>query len=482
MSQTSLKKNAALNMLKSVMSIIFPLITFPYASRILLPEGIGRVNFANSVISYFSVFATLGISSYAVREAAKRREDRTALSIFVKEIFVLNAISTSVSFVVLGITLVFVQKLHGYLLLLAISSSQLLFDLVGLPWLYVAEEEYEYITLRQIFFQIFGLIFLFLFVRTKEDLNWYCAMGVLTNVGSNVCNFIHSRKYVDWGCKGKLDVAARVKPALVFFGMTVVTSVYTILDTSMLGFLSDDTQVGYYTAANKLNKLVFGIFSAAIAVLLPRLTYYRQKGKTEEMFALFNKAFGYTLFLAVPAAVGMFAVSRPITILMSGGDFAPAVPAMRILTPLLIEISLSSLMGVQLFTPLGKEKYTLFAEIAGAAANVTCNVLLIPRFGAIGAAWGTIAAESSVTLFELVVAWKHLDKKNAAKFLLQSAAAAAIMYAAVYFSTLKISSCALQTAVAVSVGAASYAAASLALRNQAAWEIVGFFKKRLARG
>lgn len=481
MSQTSLKKNAALNMLNSVLSIIFPLITFPYASRILFPEGIGRVNFANSIVSYFCVLATLGISSYAVREAARRREDKRELSIFVKEVFLLNAISTAVSFAALCLTIFFVGKLHGYLLLLAISSSQLLFNLIGLPWLYYAEEEYEYITLRQIFFQIFGLIFLFLFVRTKEDINWYCAMGVLTNVGVNICNFIHSRKYIDWREKAKLNIAQHLKPVFIFFGMTVVTSVYTMLDTSMLGFLSDDTQVGYYTAANKLNKMVFGLFSAAIGVLLPRFAYYREKGKSDEMFALFNKAFGYTLFFAIPAAAGMLAISRPITILMSGQEFAPAVPAMRILTPLLIAISLSSLMGVQLFTPLGKEKFTLYAEILGAAANVTCNCLLIPRYGAIGAACGTIAAESSVTIFELVVGWKYLDKKNAAIFLAQALAAAAVMMAAVYFGASWISNNLLRTLVSVIVGAASYAAASLLLRNKAAWDIIKFARSKIAR-
>ena len=165
----SLKKNALLNMLRTVMGLLFPLITFPYASRVLQPAGLGKVNFANSIISYFSMIAALGISTYGVREAAKLRNDKMALTKFVKEILTINLISTLIAYLLLGFTLLFIPQIYEYRNLLIVCSTSILFVTVGMDWLYTALEEFSYITIRSVVFQFLSLILLFIFVRTKDD-------------------------------------------------------------------------------------------------------------------------------------------------------------------------------------------------------------------------------------------------------------------------------------------------------------------------
>ena len=179
MAQTkSLKKNATLNVIKTICSIIFPLITFPYASRILLPEGTGKVNFANSIISYFSIIASLGIGTYAIRGAAKVRDNKFELSKFTKEILAINLLSTAVAYLCFFIALRFSVKLHDYTKLLVICSSSILLSTIGINWLYSALEEYSYITLRSLSFQVLSIILLFTLVKTKEDYTKYAAYSL----------------------------------------------------------------------------------------------------------------------------------------------------------------------------------------------------------------------------------------------------------------------------------------------------------------
>ena len=185
MSQKSLKKNALLNIIRSVSSIIFPLITFPYASRILLPEGIGKVNFANSIISYFSIIAGLGIGTYATREAAKRRDNRDELSKFVKEITVIHIFSTIISYALFLVAFFLVPKFQNYKSLLLLSSLTIILSTIDVGWLYSAEEEFEYTTFRTVLFQIIGLIILFMFVKTKDDYLQYMFLNVFCSAGSN---------------------------------------------------------------------------------------------------------------------------------------------------------------------------------------------------------------------------------------------------------------------------------------------------------
>ena len=291
MSEKSLKKNAFYSFLKAFMTLIFPIITFPYASRILTPEGIGKVYFANSIVSYFVMFGSLGIGTYAVREASKVRDNKIELIKFFKEILLINLISSIISYCTFFILLIFVPKFNQYTLLLLISSIRILFTTLGLDWFYSALEEFKYITIRSIFFQIISLLVLFIFVKTKEDILWYVIFGLISSVGSNICNFFYCRKFLNLQIKVDLNLKKHIKPIFIFFGMTVATSIYTMLDTSMLGFLSSDIEVGYYSAATKINHMVLSLIVAITGVLLPRFSIYIKNEDYLNFQNLFNKSF-----------------------------------------------------------------------------------------------------------------------------------------------------------------------------------------------
>lgn len=463
--QKSLKKNAVLNMIKTLMGLIFPLITFPYASRILQPTGLGKVNFANSIVSYFSMIAALGISTYGIREAAKLRNDKIALTKFIKEILSINLISTAIAYILLLCTILFVPQFSEYKSLLVVCSGTILFVTLGMDWLYTALEEFSYITIRSIVFQFISLILLFIFVRTKDDYLKYAAIGVVSSVGSNICNFLHARRYISFREKVCINFHPHIKPIFTLFAMSVAVSVYTALDSTMLGFIAGDEQVGFYTAATRINKIILSVIAATSSVLLPRLSFFSSLHNDEQFFALSAKALKFVILLSLPCAVGLSLVARPVILLLSGSRYLQAITVMQIMNPIIVAISLSGLIGIQIFMPLGKEKITLLSVLLGAVINFCLNMILIPRRGAFGAGIATLCAECSVTIFQLAFAWKFFEWKMIFVHFLQCVAACVAMMVCVSFLMKIEVNMILQLVMSVVSGAFAYGIMLLLLRN-----------------
>lgn len=433
MATTSLKKNAFYSVLKAFMNIAFPVITFPYASRILGPEAMGKVNFSNSVVSYFLMIAGLGVGEYAVREAAKRHDDKEALSKFVKEILFINGLSTLISYLVFICTILLVPKLFPYRSLLIICSLKILFTTLGLDWLYTALEKFRYVTMRSFCFQILSLIFLFAFVRSDSSVIAYAIFGIISAVGSNIFNFIHSRKYISYSLKTDLHPSDHLRSIIVFTGMSFVTSVYTMLDTTMVGILSTDSQVGYYSAATKLNHMIVSLLNALTGVLLPRLSQYLKKKENMKFTELSQKSFSIIMLLSIPLATGLFLFAKPLVLLFSGDKYIPAVITMQIIIPIIFFIPLANITGTQILPALNKEKISLCSYITGASLNIICNLLLIPKYGASGAAIGTVIAESTVTLIQIIHLRKAVFTKEILFNLFQAVFATSVMAVILYF-------------------------------------------------
>lgn len=479
-SPKSLKKNAALNMAKTVMSLVFPLITFPYVSRVLGPVYIGKVNFAQSIVSYFALVAALGVSTYAVRESAKLRDDRKNLSVFVKEVFFLNMISTVIAYILFALALVVVPAFETYRILLCVCGASILFTTLGMDWLYTGLEEFKYITVRSVVFQFISLILLFAFVRNRDDYLKYAGISVLSSVGSNICNFIHARRFVDFKEKTQ-SLKKHLKPVFTLFAMSAAVSIYTVLDTTMLGFIKGDEAVGIYTAATKINRMVIMMITAATAVLLPRLSYYADKDRNE-FLRLANKAVQFVVMFSVPCAAGLFILAEPAVLLFSGEQFLPAVPVMKIMNAVIVFIGLSNVIGIQIFMSVGKEKYTLFSVIVGATANFVMNMILIPRFGAKGAAIGTVCAEFSVTAIQVVWAREYFDFKRLLVHVLKILVSLSVMSICVSCVCRFFNVYAMELIFGVISGALSYSLCLFILRDSLFSEILNqllgrFYKK-----
>lgn len=408
----SLLYNYIFNLIKTLCSILFPVITFAYSAHILGVSGVGQVNFARSFITYFTMVAMLGMNYYGTREVAKLRNDRHQLSSFTQEMLCINFCTTLLAYGLLFFSMFIIPKLQGYRELLLVSSLAILLRGMGLEWLYQGLEEYRYIALRSILFQLVGICALFLFVHDAGDTLPYTAVTVFATSGSYLLNFFHARRYIDFHPFRPNSIKKHLQPLFWLFAMSVSIELYTVLDSTMLGLLQGDWAVGNYTAAIKIARMVNTIIASIGVVLIPRLSYYIGNHQREKTYRLVKRAYNYTFLLSVPAAIGLFSLSDEIILLFSGSEFYTAAYTMRLLTPIVLVIPFSVATNQQIFIPMGQEKLILHSTLVGAAVNIVFNSLLIPRYAQNGAAVATVLAETAVAIVCIKNAGKFFPMKE----------------------------------------------------------------------
>ena len=389
----SLSLNAAMSAFKTLMNIIFPLITFPYASNVLQVENLGKVNFASSVCGYFLLFAGLGISSYAVREGSRYVNDREKLSAFASEMFTINMISTALTYAALAVTMLFWTKLHAYTDLMLVLSLQIFFTTIGTEWVFTIFEEYTYITIRGLLFQVLSIFMLFAFVKTRDDYCIYAGITVFAAVGANVLNFFRARRYCTIRLTRKIDWKKHLKPILIIFASTLATTLYVSSDTTILGILGTDYNVGIYSVAGKIYGIVKNLLSAVLVVSIPRLSHYAGVGDKANFNKLFNNIFNALIVVVAPAVVGLFALSREVVLFISGESYLDAVMPLQILSLALIVCLFGWLYNSCALLPCGREKELFWITLVSGLLNVGLNILLIPRFRENAAAFTTLLAE-----------------------------------------------------------------------------------------
>ena len=381
----SIKTNAVLNVIKTSVTIAFSLITYPYAMRVLGVNNIGAVNYVQSVINYFALFAMLGVSSYAIREGAKLRNNESELGLFANEVFTINIISTIISYLGLFLTVLFVDKFFSYRYIFIISCGTILFSTLSVDWINTVFEDYFFITIRSLIIQLLSLVLLVCFVRNKDD--YYVYAGLQTLSAGVICflNFFYCRKYIKIGVTRRPNIKKHLGKLLVLFSNALAVSIYVNFDTTMLGWIKGDYQVGLYSASTKIYSIVKGIMIAIYSVVIPRLSVYRGNNDEEGFRNLYMKLWSYLALVLIPAGIGLAMLSREIIIVVGGISYKDAYLSLIILSFALITI--------------GREKENLLCTILSALINCGLNFIAIPFFGLNGAAFTTLIAEGFVFFF-----------------------------------------------------------------------------------
>lgn len=398
----SIKFNFIMNAILTVSGVLFPLITFPYISRVLEADGVGKITFLTSIVSYFVLFSQLGIPTYGIRACARVRDDREKLTKTVQELFFINSIMTVLSYIALFLIYNSVERLREDSLLFLILSTAILLNQFGMEWLYKSLEKYTYITTLSITFRALAIILMFIFVREKSDYVIYGAITVFAASMSNILNFINIRKYVDfYKIKSAYSIRKHIRPIMVFFALSCATTIYTNLDMVMLGFVHDDTAVGYYNAAVRLKVILMSVVTSLGVVLLPRLSYYIQNGDRDKFLEISIKAFHFILLISLPLSVYFILQSENIINFLAGSGYNESVLPMQIILPTVILIGITNLFGIQILVPLGKEKLVLYSVFVGVVINLILNIFLIPKYSYVGTAISNLIAEIGVLVVQI---------------------------------------------------------------------------------
>lgn len=423
----SVKYNFIMNAILTVAGIIFPLITFPYISRVLLVEGSGKVAFATSVVTYFTMFASLGIPTYGVRACAIVRDNKEKLSKTVQELLIISGGTTLLTYIVFGISLFVIPEFAQERTLLLIVGLGIGLNTIGVQWLYNALEQYSYITTCSILFKVIGMILMFLLVKESSDYQIYGGVYVIASFGSYVLNFICLRKFVTFQKTGTYQFKQHLKHIMVFFAMSAGASIYLNLDVVMLRFLQSNEAVGYYNAGIKVKTVLVTCVTSLGTVLLPRLSYYIETADKKAFQLMVGKAFRF-VFVAASAVTVYFSIfARESILLLSGEAFLPAVGPMMILMPTVLLIGLSNVTGIQILTPNGREREVMYSIWGGAILDFVLNLIVIPKFSANGAALSTLLAEGMVLLLQCWflrdVLWSYIRQVQCWKIVIALAVA-----------------------------------------------------------
>ncbi|MCU0082028.1 flippase [Streptococcus danieliae] len=432
-----------MNIILKISGIIFPLITFPYVSRVLLSEANGKIAFAASVVSYFSLLASLGIPSYGIRKCAEVRDDEEQLSKVVTELLILNSICTVVSYLVFIVLILTVPQFSNEFLLFSISSLTILFNMLGVEWFYQAIEQYQYITVRNITFKIISILLMFLLVHNPSDYIVYAGINVLASVGSNLLNALRLPNYVKFGIANqKYNLSIHLLPILTLFLYNATTIIFTSLDQVMLGFMKGNVEVGYYATSIKVQNILVSFITALGAVMLPKISYSLKNEGMEHFDRMIRKSFEFILVSAIPICFLILLLAKEIILILAGEDYLPAVPILQFLAPSLIFIGLSSVTAWQLLIPLGKQRYTVIGALAGMIVNLCINFLAIPVYGGVGAAFASSLAECAVLLVHFRVLKEIINRTFEMKefmiSLLSTFVASAILLVTKYFFAINV--------------------------------------------
>lgn len=410
MSGRTIKKNVLMNVIYTVTNMFFPLVTYPYVTRILSATGMGKISFFMALSNYAIMFGSLGISMYGIRAVARARGNKLELSQLVSELLILNIIITAIVIVILGISIPFVSKFCAEPTLLIINFLIVLITPLGLSWLYSGLEEYSYVAILNFVFKFVSLFLVYFLVKEKEDYPIYAALMAFSIIGSCLCNFMYSKRFFKFRISKELNFRRHVRPMLLLFASILAVSVYTNLDTIMLGFINGDDEVGYYSVASKVKWLLLSLVNAISAVLLPRLSNYLVNAEIDRYNRTLKKSISFIFLITIPLSIYFVLESTDTIRVLGGNGYDNAILCMQLLMPILIISGFSNIIGNQILIPSERDFCFMKAVAIGAIVDVFLNAILMPSLAAIGATIATLIAELVQMTIQLCYTKKEIAK------------------------------------------------------------------------
>lgn len=394
----SIKINAFFNSFKSVLTILFPLVTFPYVSRVLGANKLGIINYSQAIVSYFSLIASLGISTYAVREGAKIRDDFSKLNNFCNEVFTINIITTVIGYLAMFVCCIVIERSHNYFYLIILLSISIVFNTIGVDWINVIFEDYVYVTIRGVILQLVNLILLFIFVKDENDYITYAFLTITPQIFIGIFNFFYCRRYCRIHITKRPHISMHIKPMLILFVNNIAVTLYCNADSIMIGWLISDYYVGIYAVAVKIYSMIRSLLASIFTVCIPRISYYIGNKESEKCKSLLSSLVEGLIILICPVVVGIEVLAKEIVLIISGSEYIGAINTLRILSIGIIFAIFGGILTNCINIPSKKEKNNLYATFAAAFVNVALNITLIPLYKQNGAAVTTVIAEICVVV------------------------------------------------------------------------------------
>lgn len=396
----SITKNYLYNLIYQILVLILPLITTPYISRVLGAENIGIYSYTISIVTYFILFGSLGIAMYGQREIAYAQDNKEKYSRSFFEILLLRFITMTISMIIFYFIF---AKSGEYKVYYTILLLEMIANILDISWFFQGLEEFKKTVTRNIIVKIISIICIFTFVKTSNDLKNYFWIYVLSTLVGNVSLWLYLPKYIKKVNIKDINILKHLKSTISLFIPQIAIQIYTVLDKVMIGaIISDKSEVGFYEQSQKIIKMLLTIITSLGTVMLPRIANTYINGNKEKIQEYMKKAFNFVFFIAFPIIFGIMAVSNNFVPIFFGQGYDKVIILMNVISPILLAIGLSNVIGTQYLLPTKRQKEFTVSVVIGSIINFTINILLIRKYGALGASIGTVIAEIAVTITQFV--------------------------------------------------------------------------------
>lgn len=462
-SEKSIKKNYIFNLTYQLLLLITPLITTPYVSRVLGADGIGTVSYAESIVSYFVLFATIGITTHGQREISYVQQSIEKRSIVFWNTKILEFVTSGLMLVVYLLFTVSQDNSVIYI----VFSCNIIAVFLDISWFFQGLEEFGKIVLRNVIFKLLNIAYIFIFVRTKNDLILYVVGITAFSALSNLSLWVYLPKYIAKVNRADIHPFKNFKVVLGLFIPTIAIQVYTVLDKTMIGIITQDSfENGYYEQALKISKMVLTIVTSLGTVMIPRIGYYFKENDKEKIRDLMYRGYQFVWFLGIPLCFGLIMVSSNFVPWFFGDGYDKAADLLKVLAFLILAIGINNVTGMQYLIPTGREKLFTITVLIGAGVNFCLNAVLIYFCQSVGAAIASVAAESTIAVVQIIMVRKELSPWEIVRRGWNYYVAGAVMVGALAVLNHYLTSGIFNTVIIVVVGACSYFAVLLILRDQ----------------
>lgn len=480
----SATKNYIFNMIFQVFALIVPLVLTPYVSRVLGSDGVGMYAFSYSIISYFVLFGSFGYAYYAQREIARFQNDKYSQSKVFWELIIVRSLTVGIALAV-NLILAFTNLYGDYkilMLLMTINIAAVLFDV---SFFFQGNEDFAAIVFLSMLVKIVGIVCIFIFVKTTDDVWLYALFNSLILIVSNMLLWIKLPKYLVKIKIKELKIFRHLLPSFRLFIPTIAVSVYTMLDRTLIGLMVEgettkiladgtekvvklsDIQNGYYEQSEKMVKLLLTVLTSLGAVMIPKNSFYFKIGDLDRVKSNINKAINFVLFMGMPIMFGIMAVASNFSPWFFGDGYDEVPLIIMVFAPLIMAIGLNNVFGIQYLLPAGKDNIYTISVIIGSIINLTLNLILIPFYGALGAAIASVIAETCILIYQMIYLRHEFSFKDYILPFIKYLIVGGIMFAVVYIISIKfLSPSILNTLILVAIGGVTYIGILIILRDK----------------
>lgn len=456
-------KNYIYNLFYQVLIIILPLITTPYVSRTLGAKAIGTYGYTNSITQYFILFGCIGLNLYGQREIAYYQNNVEKRSKVFFELLLLRIFTVTFSIILYYFSFC-KNKTYGFIF--TIQIIDVIASMFDISWFYQGMEDFKKIVIRNTLVKICGLIIIFMFVKAPSDLPIYVLSYSITLLLGNLSMWMYLPRFVQKVKLNSLNIIQHLRPTIILFLPQIATSIYTMLDKTMIGALTGNTaEVGYYEQSQKIIKMAMTLATSLGTVMLPRVANLYKEGNENAVKESMYSSFKFISFLVFPLSFGLIGVSKGFVPWFFGGGYDKVIFNIIIISPIIFIIGYSNVIGTQFLLPTGKQKQYTLSVCTGTVVNVICNFLLIPNFLSYGAAVATVLAELSVTLVQIISTRKFFSYRFILKIVYKYIIASLVMLCVLVIVSSYLSISIINTIIEIILGCIIYVSMLFLLKD-----------------